>query len=185
MKLQCDNHFKPIRMAVIKESEYNKHWQRYEKNGNLIHCQWECKMAHPAMEKVSHFLKSLNVKLPWWWFTHQVMSDCCNTMDCGPPGSSVHRISQARILEQVPISFSRRFSWPRLQTWVSCIVGVFFFFFRCILYRLSYKRSPVKLPWKSLSHVQLFATPWTVVCQALCPWNSSGKNTGVGCHTLL
>ena len=67
-------------------------------------------MAHPAMEKVSHFLKSLNVKLPWWWFTHQVMSDCCNTMDCGPPGSSVHRISQARILEQVPISFSRRFS---------------------------------------------------------------------------
>ena len=29
------------------------------------------------------------------------------------------------------------------------------------------------------------ATPWTVACQVLCPWNSPGKNTGVGCHFLL
>ena len=32
------------------------------------------------------------------------------------------------------------------------------------------------------SHVQLFATPWTA--RLLCPWDSSGKNTGVGCHAL-
>ena len=30
----------------------------------------------------------------------------CNPMDCSPPGSSVHVISQARILEQVAVSFS-------------------------------------------------------------------------------
>ena len=36
-----------------------------------------------------------------------------------------------------------------------------------------------------LSCVQLFATPWTVARQALCPWNCLGKNTGVGCHFLL
>ena len=30
-----------------------------------------------------------------------------NTMNCSPPGSSVHRISQARVLEWVAISFSR------------------------------------------------------------------------------
>ena len=36
-----------------------------------------------------------------------------------------------------------------------------------------------------LSHVQLFVTPWTVAHQVLCPWDSPGKNTGVGCHTLL
>ena len=36
---------------------------------------------------------------------------------------------------------------------------------------------------KSLSRVQLFATPWTVAL--LCRWNSLGKNTGVGCHSLL
>ena len=31
----------------------------------------------------------------------------CNPMDCSPPGSSVHEIFQARILEWVAISFSR------------------------------------------------------------------------------
>ena len=37
---------------------------------------------------------------------------------------------------------------------------------------------------KSLSHVQLFATPWTVT-RFLNPWDFPGKNTGVGCHFLL
>ena len=31
------------------------------------------------------------------------------------------------------------------------------------------------------SHGRLFATPWTVAHQALCAWDSPGKNTGVGC----
>ena len=40
--------------------------------------------------------------------------------------------------------------------------------------------------WKLLSHVWVFATPWTVALQALlCPWCSPGKNTGVGCHSCL
>ena len=30
----------------------------------------------------------------------------CNPMDCSPPGSSVHGIFQARVLEWVAISFS-------------------------------------------------------------------------------
>ena len=47
-------------------------------------------------------------------------------MDCSLPGSSVHGISQARILEWVSIPFSRRSSWPRDQTWVSCTAGRFF-----------------------------------------------------------
>jgi len=44
-------------------------------------------------------------------------------MDCGPPGSSVHGISQARILEWVAISFSRGFSQPRNLAQVSCVAG--------------------------------------------------------------
>ena len=47
----------------------------------------------------------------------------CNPMDCSLPGSSVHGIFQARILEWVAISFSRRSSWPRDWTQVSGIVG--------------------------------------------------------------
>ena len=36
-----------------------------------------------------------------------------------------------------------------------------------------------------LSHVWLFATPWTVAHKASCPWDFPGKNTGVSCHALL
>ena len=53
----------------------------------------------------------------------------CDPMDCSPPGSSVHEISQARILEWVVISFSRESSQPRDQTcvsYVSWIAGRFF-----------------------------------------------------------
>ena len=37
-----------------------------------------------------------------------------------------------------------------------------------------------KWKWKSLSCVQLLATPWTIS-----PWNSPGQNPGVGSHSLL
>ena len=43
-----------------------------------------------------------------------------------PPGFSVHGILQARILEWVAISFSRRSSQPRDRTQVSCLAGRFF-----------------------------------------------------------
>ena len=45
------------------------------------------------------------------------------------------------------------------------------------------KFSEMKL--KSLSHVQLFATTWTVVCQAPLSMGFSKQDTGVGCRSLL
>ena len=53
----------------------------------------------------------------------------CNPMNCSPPGSSVHGISQTTILEWVAIPFSRGSSQPRNQTrisYVSFISGRFF-----------------------------------------------------------
>ena len=50
----------------------------------------------------------------------------CDPMDCSPPGSSVHGVLQARILERVVIPFSRGSSWLKDQTQVSCIAGIFF-----------------------------------------------------------
>ena len=50
----------------------------------------------------------------------------CDLMDCSLPGSSVHGILQARILEWIAILFSRGSSQPRDQTWVSLIAGRFF-----------------------------------------------------------
>ena len=49
------------------------------------------------------------------------MSDSLRPMDCSPPGSSVHVIFQAGILEWVAISSFRVSSWLGHQTCVSCI----------------------------------------------------------------
>ena len=53
----------------------------------------------------------------------QLCPTFCNPMDCSLPGSSIHGIFQARILEWIAISFSRRSSQPRDWTQVSRIVG--------------------------------------------------------------
>ena len=47
----------------------------------------------------------------------------CHPVDCSPPGSSVHGILQARVLEWVAISFSSGSSPPRDRTQVSHIAG--------------------------------------------------------------
>ena len=49
-------------------------------------------------------------------------------MDCNLPGSSVHGILQARILEWVATPFSRESSQPRDWTWVPCTAGGFCIF---------------------------------------------------------
>ena len=50
----------------------------------------------------------------------------CDPRDCSPPGSSVHRISQARILAWIAISFSVGSFPSRDWTCISCIAGGFF-----------------------------------------------------------
>ena len=50
----------------------------------------------------------------------------CDPRECSPPGSSLHDISQARILECIAISFSRGSSRPRDGTCGSCSAARFF-----------------------------------------------------------
>ena len=58
-----------------------------------------------------------------WSEVAQLCLTLCDPMDYSPPGSSIHGIFQARVLEWVAISFSRGSSWPRDRTWVSHIAG--------------------------------------------------------------
>ena len=102
-------------------------------------------------------------------------------------GSSVHGISQARILEWVAISFSKGSSRTRDWTyipWVSCICG-------WILHHWATLEAPVYVYIHSASANSLQS------CPTLCnphrrqptrlprPWDSPGNNIGVGCHFLL
>ena len=58
-----------------------------------------------------------------WSEVAQSCLTLCNPMNCSLPGSSVHGIFRARILEWVAISFSRGSSQPRDRTLVFHIVG--------------------------------------------------------------
>ena len=62
----------------------------------------------------------------------------CDPMDYSLPGSSVHGIFQARVLEYVAISSSGESSWPRDRTLVSCIG-------RCVLYQWGTWEAPLHL----------------------------------------
>ena len=71
----------------------------------------------------------------------------CDPMECGLPGSSIHGILQAIILEWVAIPSSRESSGPRDWThlsWVSCIGGWVLYHWRC----LGSPRWPMKLKGK-------------------------------------
>ena len=123
----------------------------------------------------------------------------CDPMDCSVPGSSVHGICQARILEWVAISFSRGCSQSRDRTQVSRIVGRCFTVWATrdhmvdlsIFWGVSKLFSlmvPTYIPINSERAKSLWSCPTLsdrVNCRLLCPSDSPGKNTRVGCHTLL
>ena len=124
MTLWTVAHQAPLSMATILE------WAAMPSSRGIFPTQG----SNPHLLHLLHWqMGSLPLMLPGkpifylcWWINHSAVSNSCFPMDCSPPGSSVHGISQARILEWVAISFSRGSSWPRDQTWVSCIAGGFF-----------------------------------------------------------
>ena len=74
----------------------------------LADLQGTSQHTYIMFEPHNNFLRSFLLLL-----NHSVLSDSWDPMDYSPPGSSVHGISQARILQWVAISFSRGSSWPR------------------------------------------------------------------------
>ena len=69
-----------------------------------------------------HYLESMCVSAKLF----QLCPTLCDPMDCGAPGSSAHRILQARVLEWVAMSSSRGSSRPRDRTRSPALAGVFF-----------------------------------------------------------
>ena len=94
--------------------DWRVHWESLTKWKS-----WQAYLASPS----AHWRPSLR---KWKLLVAQLCPTLWDPMDCSPPGSSVHRILQARILELFVISISRRSSQPRDQTQVSCITGRFF-----------------------------------------------------------
>ena len=69
------------------------------------------------------------------------------------------------ILCATPVSLTQNVFFANSQMYVDVLLSV------CVL--------------SCFSHVLLFVTLWTVAARLPCPWDSPGKNSGVGCHALL
>ena len=99
---------------------------------------------YPILEmgkfKDSRYCASGQILKNYAVLSHSVMSDSLRPNGLySPPGSSVHGILQAKILEWVAMPSSRGSSQPRAQTQVSRIADGFW-----ILYCLSHQGSPVQ-----------------------------------------
>ena len=97
---------------------------------------WILSSIHPSIHPLKTYYVISIVKKTSSYFPKSYMKDkvkvtqscltLCDPVDCSPPGSSVHGILQARILEWVAYHFSRGSSQHRDQTQVSHIAGEFF-----------------------------------------------------------
>ena len=128
--------------------------------------QRECVYSHGYNMPIPHlFFIELHSCMLSLCVLSQLCPTLCNPMDCSPTGSSVHGISQARILEWVAISFSRGSSWPRDQTQVPCLSGRLFTIWAtrealCILWKLL---SPYNVPGPgnpNVSKIDQLLTSW-------------------------
>ena len=107
---------------AAQQQSQKKQWER--RAGPVKNTIHGSDFSFIRMEKIH---PSVSGTLPFL-FT-QSCPTLSNTMDCSPPGSCVHEISKARILEWVAISSSRGLSQPRDRTQISCvswIAGRFF-----------------------------------------------------------
>ena len=102
------------------------------------------------------------------------MSDSCDPRDCSLPGSSIHGISQAGILEWVAIFFSRGFSWPRDWTRVSCWAGGFFT-----------TESPGKLSFFFIMLIKTFSPIKIFIYKSLCTPENHMRSGSLSVHLLM
>ena len=80
----------------------------------------------------------------------------CDLMDCGPPGSSVHGISQAWVLERVSISFFWRSSCSRDWTHVSCSGRWIHYYWATREAWFNCKYCQLAMLWTNLFHLRCF-----------------------------
>ena len=101
----------------------------------------------------------------------QLCPTLCDPMDCSPPGSSVHRILQARILDWVAISFSRDLPDPGMEYQVSCNAGRFFTVWatrEALLGKYSYHTASIWPEFKKHTPLSTGPRGWKASADSLC-----------------
>ena len=98
-------------VSVMSDSVWPHRWQP-----TRLRCPWDSPGKNPGVG--CHFLlQCMKVKSE-----SEVTQSCLtlsDSMDCSPPGSSIHVIFQARVLEWVAIAFSYYFPLKGIYCWIS------------------------------------------------------------------
>ena len=117
----------------------------------------------------------------------------CDPIDDSPPGSPVPGILQARTLEWVAISFSNAGKWKVKVKSLSCV-------WLLATPWIAANQAPPSMGFSRQEYWSGVPLPSPVICLVMSnsvwphrwqptrlphPWDSPGKNTGVGCHFLL
>ena len=121
------HHF--IRVFVISKTKMSAHFSStYTKIGTIKRrLAWPLHKNDMQIREAFHIFKNKwKKKSEMKVLVTQSCPTLCNNMDSSPPGSCVHGILQARILEWVVIPFSRGSSQSKDWTWVSCIAVRFY-----------------------------------------------------------
>jgi hypothetical protein len=53
----------PIRIAIIKNTTYNRCWRGCGGKGTIVHCWWKYKLVKPLWKTIWRLLKKLNIDL--------------------------------------------------------------------------------------------------------------------------
>ena len=135
------------------------------RNSLLTHCWWKCKIVHSLWKIVWCFWTKLNMCVCVHAKLLQSRPTLCDFMDYSLPGSSIHGILQARILEWLPHPPPVNLPDQGIELKSPAL--------HVDSFPLSHQGSPktkhtftIFVVVQSLSHIQLIATLLTAECQA-------------------
>ena len=141
-------HFVPVRMTILKKIRDDRYWQGHREKKICVHCWWECKLVQPLQKAVRRILKKLRLELP----------DNAAIPLLGIHPNVTNTLTQEDICTSMFIEalFTINKTWkqskcPSMGEWINYLQDICRRIFSSV---------------QSLSHVRLFATPWTTVRQA-------------------
>ena len=157
-------------------SEYSVPWKKAIGIWNCIYHPWEMNFFVWLSICFQKLMREARILLCLVALSCLTLRD---PIDCSPPGSSVHGILQARILERVAILFSRGSSQSRDQTQFSHIAGGFFTvwatreaqgFYYCSLFRINTRFQADNYPEVNLPSLNIFGEQRYTLGPIPCEW---------------